>query len=32
MVKWIADNYPQVTEVTNTTGDLAVHYAAASGG
>lgn len=31
MVTWIVDNYPEVVEVTNATGNLAVHYAAASG-
>lgn len=31
MVSWIVDNFPGVTDITNANGNLAIHFAAASG-
>ena len=31
MVSWILANYPQVAAIPNANGNLAVHFAAASG-
>ena len=31
IVAWILDNYPEVADIPNKTGNVAVHFAAASG-
>ena len=31
MTEWLVENYPEITDIPNANGDLAVHFAAAQG-